>query len=211
MGISDRKKREKEKRRNDIIDAAEKVFFSKGKAQSTMDDIAEEAELSKGTLYLYFKSKEDLYLAINIRGLHILEDIFKNSVKEVETGLDKVRAIGRAYYRFSQEYSDYFNALMYFDSAEMTQSHDNINETEWIHKELDPLDILIDAIRQGHNDGSIQKKYDPVKTSVILWGQSTGIIQLLLAKGEHLQEEHGIDMKELIEYYFDTIIEFLAN
>jgi TetR/AcrR family transcriptional regulator len=50
MGITERKEREKEQRRNAIIDAAEKIFFTKGMDNSTMDDVAEEAELSKGTL-----------------------------------------------------------------------------------------------------------------------------------------------------------------
>ena len=61
MGIAERKEREKEQRRKAILDAAEKVFFEKGLKYSTMDDVAEEAELSKGTLYLYFKNKEELF------------------------------------------------------------------------------------------------------------------------------------------------------
>lgn len=211
MGITERKKREKEQRRNDIIDAAEKVFFSKGKANSTMDDVAEEAELSKGTLYLYFKSKEDLYLAINLRGLNILEGLFTKAVMKAETGLEKVRAIGRAYFQYSSEYPDYFNALMYFDSNEMNMAHNSQVDTDWIQKEMDPLDNLIDAIREGHEDGSISKKYDPTKTAIILWGQSSGIIQLALIKGDHLQESHGINKDELINYYFEIIKNFLTD
>ncbi|MEO8168159.1 MAG: helix-turn-helix domain-containing protein, partial [bacterium] len=60
MGIIERKEREKEHRREDIIAAAQKIFFEKGLPSATMDEIAEAAELSKGTLYLYYKSKEDL-------------------------------------------------------------------------------------------------------------------------------------------------------
>ena len=56
MGIAERKEREKLQRRNDIIDAAERLFFQHGFETPTMDDVAREAELSKGTLYLYFKS-----------------------------------------------------------------------------------------------------------------------------------------------------------
>ena len=210
MGISERKKREKDKRRNDIVDAAEKVFFLKGKAIATMDDVAAEAELSKGTLYLYFKNKEDLYLAINIRGLTILENLFKKAIKKAKTGLEKVRAIGRAYFQFSREYSEYFKALMYFDSKEMNFAHNDMIDKDWVHKELDPLDILIDAIREGHEDGSINRKLDPEKTAVILWGQSSGIIQLVLTKGDHLQESHGINKEELIKYYFEIIKQFLV-
>ena len=45
MGVIERREREREQRRNDIIDAAEKVFFSKGRDKTSMDDIAREAEL----------------------------------------------------------------------------------------------------------------------------------------------------------------------
>ena len=64
MGIAERKEREKQQRREEIVQAAEEVFFSKGFEKSTMDDVAEKAELSKGTLYLYFKSKEELLIGI---------------------------------------------------------------------------------------------------------------------------------------------------
>ena len=60
MGTHERKEREKEHRREEILAAAQAVFFEKGLQNSTMDEIAERAELSKGTLYLYYKSKEDL-------------------------------------------------------------------------------------------------------------------------------------------------------
>ncbi|MBD3290820.1 TetR family transcriptional regulator, partial [candidate division KSB1 bacterium] len=96
MGIIERREREKEQRRNDIIDAAERVIFSKGRATSTMDDVAEEAELSKGTLYLYFKSKEELYLAIHLRGLGILKKMFSDAVASRKTGIEKVKAVGEA-------------------------------------------------------------------------------------------------------------------
>lgn len=67
MGIQERKEREKESRKEEIINAAQKIFFEKGLPAATMDEIAEAAELSKGTLYLYYKSKEDLYLAVTMR------------------------------------------------------------------------------------------------------------------------------------------------
>ena len=68
MGVSERKERERERRREDILDAAEKVFFEKGIDLATMEDVALTAELSKATLYLYFSSKEEIYFAIFVRG-----------------------------------------------------------------------------------------------------------------------------------------------
>lgn len=66
-----------EERKAQIINAAEDVFTKKGFDEARMDDIAEETGLSKGTLYLYFKSKDDLIIAI-------LDRIFQREFKAFE-------------------------------------------------------------------------------------------------------------------------------
>ena len=73
MGIQERKERERERRRQQIIVATKKVFSEKGFNKATMDDIAGEAELSPGTLYLYFKNKEELYASLSLRILQYLQ------------------------------------------------------------------------------------------------------------------------------------------
>ncbi len=84
MGIHERKKREKEERRQVIMSAARKILSEKGFEKSTMEDIANEAELSPGTLYLYFKKKNDLFASLTIRVLQYLnkklEDIINNTL-----------------------------------------------------------------------------------------------------------------------------------
>jgi AcrR family transcriptional regulator len=72
MGIQERKEREKERRRQQIIVAAKRVFTKKGLSKTTMEDIAKESELSPGTLYLYFKNKEELYASLSLRILQFL-------------------------------------------------------------------------------------------------------------------------------------------
>ena len=72
MGIQERKEREKERRRQQIIVAAKRIFSKKGLSKTTMEDIANESELSPGTLYLYFKNKEELYASLSLRILQFL-------------------------------------------------------------------------------------------------------------------------------------------
>ena len=67
MGIQERKEREKERRRQQIIVAAKRVFSGKGFNKATMEDIAKEAELSPGTIYIYFKNKDELYASLSLR------------------------------------------------------------------------------------------------------------------------------------------------
>ena len=73
MSITSRREREKQKRQNDIINAAEKVFFAKGYDNVTMDEIAKEAEVNKALLYYYFKNKEALFFAVNLYGVKMLK------------------------------------------------------------------------------------------------------------------------------------------
>lgn len=64
MSTTARREREKQQRRESIVDAAEKLFFSKGYDDVSLDDIAQEAELNRATIYLYFENKEDLCFAV---------------------------------------------------------------------------------------------------------------------------------------------------
>ena len=117
MGIAERKEREKQRRRNDIIDAAERIFFARGFSGATMDEVAEEAELSKGTLYLYFRSRDDLQFAIFMRGMDLLMKMMNQRLKPQEDGYHNLLAMAWAFIRFSREYPDYFRLFMHFESS----------------------------------------------------------------------------------------------
>lgn len=76
LGIAERKQREKENqqrvRRKQILDAAKRVFHTRGFSSATVEDIAKEAELSPAALYLYFKNKDDIYVSLNLQLLEYL-------------------------------------------------------------------------------------------------------------------------------------------
>ena len=72
MGIQERKERERDRRRQQIMIAATRVFSEKDFNKATMEDIAKEAELSPGTLYLYFKNKDELFASLSLRILHYM-------------------------------------------------------------------------------------------------------------------------------------------
>jgi AcrR family transcriptional regulator len=117
MSIAERKEREKEQRRSDILEAAEKLFFSRGYDNVSMDDIAKEVELNKATLYLYFKNKEALFFAIVLRGVKILTTLVKENVEKAPTGSEKLWEIGHAYFSFVKRYPDYNRVYNYFYSG----------------------------------------------------------------------------------------------
>ncbi len=85
MGIKERKERERERRKQQIIVAAKRVFSEKGFNRATMEDIAREAELSPGTLYLYFKNKEELYASLSVRILQYINIRMEHVVTAEDT------------------------------------------------------------------------------------------------------------------------------
>ena len=119
MGIAERKEREREQRRKDIINAAEHIFFSRGFDNATMDEVADMAELSKGTLYLYFKSKEDLQFALFMRGSDVLMDLMKKRLNEDNDGYTNLLLLAETFIAFSRSHRDYFDLFMHFQSSRM--------------------------------------------------------------------------------------------
>ncbi len=205
MGISERREREKEQRRNDIIDAAEKEFFSKGLSNATMDGVAEAVELSKGTIYLYFKSKEDLYLAIIRRGIMMLQQSFVAASFAHEKGIDKVEAIGRAFFEFCKTNPDHFHAMLYFESAGFPHDAESGYAAECYSESNNALEVTARAVQAGIDDGTMRSDLDPIKTAMTLYGVSVGLLQTAVLRGEMMREHHNLDPEELIEYFFELI------
>jgi AcrR family transcriptional regulator len=190
MGISERKEREKLRRRNDIIDAAEKVFFEKSFEQATMDDVAQQAELSKGTLYLYFRNKEELQYAIKMRATIQLKEMFLDAVDQNTPGYRMIEQIGRTFIRFSQEHQQYFVSMMEFEGKDL--EHLNLDDpfiAEFIEQHS-PMYFFIDAVKKGQQDGSIRDDIPPHVIAHNLWGMTTGVLQLI-SNQKTVIEKHG--------------------
>lgn len=184
MGIQERKEREREQRRNDIIDAAEALFFARGINNTTMDEVAEAAELSKGTLYLYFRSKEDLHYAICLRGLDTMAAELQQAFDDELTGAENALATAQAYLDFVDRYPDYFNAIMSFESSGL-ENVDPENRDHILRPDS-PLMVFVKVIEQGGRDGSIRQDIPARELAVMLWSQVNGVLQFLKYKSSFL-------------------------
>ena len=203
MGVAERRWREKEQRRNTIMDAAERVFFAKGADNATMDEVAETAELSKGLLYHYFKNKHDLCHAIVHRGLQVLQQFFDRAIRTHERGIEQVRAIGESYIQFSREYPYYYNLMAWFE-AERSESSDPESFEMACEKEGgQAIQLVAQAVQNGIDDGSIHPDLDPMVTAVNLWGQTHGLIQVASYKDAH--QRYKVDADTLLQTGLDLI------
>lgn len=198
MGTKQRKAREKKHRREQILNAAEHIIFSKGIDNATMDEIAKKAELSKGSLYLYFKNKTDLYLAVSLRGSEILHKRFAGVLTKDLTGREMLKQMGEQYITFVKDNPGYYNAFMYYESQ---CSVDYLAESEVADKCEEAIQeaftYTVRALQIGMQDGTVDSIYDPRELAIQIWGSVRGLIQLCHMKesGHRLRVLNDLDME----------------
>jgi len=166
MGITERKKREKEQRKNEILDAAETLFFSHEYDDVPMDEIATIAELNKATIYLYFKNKEALFSAIVLRGIRILNKMYRECMETQVPGVTTIALLEETYYRFTRQHPDYQRLIKYYGVERFNKENPGFAE---IQEEFSmSRNFWQDAVREGIDDGTIRNDIDPVLLTICL-------------------------------------------
>jgi AcrR family transcriptional regulator len=204
MGITERKEREKEQRQNLIIDAAERIFFKKGIDNSTMDDVAVEAELSKGTLYLYFKSKEDIQLAIAMRGSEILKEMMQKRLSENKTGYDNLLELAEISIAFSNKHRHYYEFFLFFQSSNFEQL--NLEESRIIKylTEQSPLAIVQECVKKGIADKSLRTDIPADVFAATLWSQLLGVMIVMNYK-RNIYKMFGLNAEDIIKTHLELV------
>jgi len=206
MGIKERKEREKERRRQQIIVAAKRVFSEKGYTRTTIEDIAHEAELSPGTLYLYFKNKEELFASLSLRILQYLLIRLKEVDIDTENGgrfkLDPLKKVLLDVYAFDPD------ALINLFHLQSSETLKNLSETLLI--ELNALtrkanSSLAAIFTDGINNGAFQRTHSPIVLADILWSLFSGVI-LWEASKKAVNEK-----KDFLEQTLSTAFEIFEN
>lgn len=202
MSIEERREEEKEQRRRTIVDAAETVLREKDRDDMTMADIAEEARLSRSLLYVYFEDMEDILLGVTLRGLRWSRKQYEDAIADNDIGVLQLRGIGDAYIRFSQEKPVYFDLVAEFElrpdkDAEADDAPKRLKQC--LAEDERRFELMIHAIQNGIDDGSIRGDLDPVETAITLWGFTHGLIRLLAKKGEEIEEEASLRPETIFE------------
>jgi TetR/AcrR family transcriptional regulator len=185
MAISERKQREKKQRRESMIDAAEMLFFKNGYDNVSMKDIADEVELNRATIYLYFENKEALCFAVILRGMRILNGMIKKNLKRT-TARRMINALGSAYYLFFQMYPQYFQVYNYFQSGRfevddlLNSKNGQQNSSIWDLKEIfkiqrEIFNILLDIIT-SLDKNTISVDMEPKLLAIIILSTLDGMI-----------------------------------
>jgi len=201
MGIQERKQRERERRRQQIIVAAKRVFTEKGFNKATIEDIARNAELSPGTLYLYFKNKEELYASLSLRILQYLAIRVEHVKNETNLGpLEKLDALMNAMYDVYE-----FDPLILINMFHLQSSETLKNLSPALLDELNELTRKsIGTIAELFEDGikkNIFPDQHPMALADIFWSMFSGVV--LLETSKHALNEDNDFLKETLEIAFE--------
>ena len=201
MGIQERKEREKERRRQQIIVAAKRVFSEKGFNKATMEDIAHEAELSPGTLYLYFKNKEELYASLSLRILQYLHIRVEHVNKEDLAPEQKMDALVEAMY---DVYA--FDPLILINMFHLQSSETLKNLSPKLMSEIEELSrksigAIARIFEQGIDSGLFLNRH-PVALADIFWALFSGVI--LWTTSKKIFNEEKDYLKDTLKIAFEV-------
>jgi len=205
-----RREREKEKRRQSILQAARDVFFENGFHRATVDNVAERAEVSKGTVYLYFESKETILA-------HLLLEALDELIKELEQAYvaaeslpadEQLRRLGQAYLHFFKEEPECFRLLMAMDRGRFQDSVTPEIYEQVLSASLEGLGWVMKTIQQGI-DEEVFHCCDVRLAASTLWAMLNGVLELM---NHPLRREMvGMEREALYQAALETVIQGLRS
>ena len=197
---NDRKQKEYDFKRNLIIDAAREIFFEKGFDNSTMADIAKKAGYSKGSIYSYFNSKNEICF-------HIFNAHFEKIITRIKTitnsdlnGLAKLKKIKKVFVNEFLKKSNFSKIIDSFKHHrnQCLQTTKEIEKNSSLTSEINSC--FNDVINAGIKDKSIKANTDSEKLANALWNEENGFFTELKA-----------DDRNNYLYLFDLIIDSIKG
>lgn len=204
----------KEKRYEQIIDAAENVLVKKGYENATYNDFAEAANYNKRTLYLYFADKDDLFAAVTLRILTKLKEHVDANTNQANNGLENVLEMTNAYFSFFLLNKNYYNLIWsfeekYFIFSENKHQSPNINKS--YHLRRKNIQLIYDTYQKGISDGSIIVNQEPLVIITLLWSQTLGVLQLISRGEQTLANNYKLDPRKIFEEHLICVKEKLTR
>jgi len=157
-------------RRSEILDAARRVFARKGFALGIMDEIAREAGIAKGTIYLYFSSKNDVYKALLDHDMRILQESTIERIGSAATLRDKIRAFLLTRLENADARRAFFRIM---DSERSNLTMTRRQYRDFLHE---PVQLLSDAIQAAVRSREI-RAIDPERAAWLIADAVRGAIQ----------------------------------
>ncbi|WP_441958675.1 TetR/AcrR family transcriptional regulator [Mycolicibacterium houstonense] len=194
--LSDRAQRRRMRTAGPIMDAAERLFAVKGLTRTTVDEIATAADVSVGTVYFHFESKDGLYLALVERALDVNEE-YMARVDRDSGPFDRVLQSGDCYLRFFLDHPDKFRIVV-LRVLEPSSGGTLEDAERRIAARVRRIVGNVEADLAEARDAGLIRDVDVPTTMQFLWGAWNGVIALALRQDDlalsFTQLEHCLEL-----------------
>jgi len=192
--------------KDNILDAAGELFQKQGVEGTTMDQIARKAEYSKATIYVYFKSKEEIYYYVMLKGMQELLNRINAGIETGEGVVKQYRAICREMVRFGNEHPFQFQALIETIAVD-PESRRELPVLEEIYQVGEQInDEICKVFLAAREEGVLREGLDILQTGFTLWASLTSVIRMANSKVEYIEQRMQMTKAEFLEGSFEILL-----
>jgi AcrR family transcriptional regulator len=182
VSVKERHHRERKARRQAILDAAASVFAERGLEGATVEMVAREAEVATGTIYLYFCSRDDLYLNLLYEGTMELRRRYIE-IKQRSLGpLVELHAMAKAYVGYLNETRGFFMRQIAVSTQNMRKTLKRKAELDIFHRTdaltREVLNLWTATVKRVHGAGLMRGSLGVDQTAAMLWASLSGVFML---------------------------------
>lgn len=213
MSKSNRKMKDIENRRNEILDAVEQIYEKGNFETATMDDIAKEAEFTKQTLYNYFKGKEEIMASIYVRAANKINQMIKSKLDEKESmsGYEKLDLMRIVFTEIAVKKPFYTKMMSIYQLKDLREFKDLGIYDEIMTKNANLTNYMSDCITKGIQDGSISKNTDVQSGVLFLRALILGAVSMIVYNEEYMRQELNLTPLEALTSIFEFSMKAFIN
>ncbi len=181
----------KEARRRAILQAARQVFARKGYDPATLEAVAREAGLAKGTLYLYFRDKEDLFFQVVLATLEDLQDCIREQGQRQEGALRKLRAVAAGQFTFFLRHRDTLQLFAPFSNPGLARLHKRLIGP-MMEKWNAHVQRVTALVEEGQREGDVRRDLEARHIALAFIGMTSQASQALVRRDETSEAPEGM-------------------
>lgn len=205
MGTKERKEKERQQRKEQILSAAIDLVEEKGFEKTTMDEIADRAELSKGTLYLYFRDKSALHQTIKKKGLTLIHNEFQKILQDDITGAQIVRKMALTFLDFIMQNATFTRAMVLYEHSREDDTEVRQVSSDCTELQNEVFMLIIRGLQIGIQDGSIYTRLQPKILGLHIVFELQGLLHFYI-KGHKgplpgFIEEQNMTIQQLLDQF----------
>ncbi|MEM9886579.1 MAG: TetR/AcrR family transcriptional regulator [Bacteroidota bacterium] len=193
--------KEKDIRKQQILNSAEVVLQQKGLSGLSISSVAKEAKLAQGTLYLYFKKKEEIIAQLTVRSREQLLQLFHDSIAASDDPLEQLKNILLAHFRFFKENKLYHDLVSFYEvnaeeaePIELQQASQNITS------------LVVSVLDRAKIQGLVRANLNASEFTYIVWGTCNGMVQLIDMRSAILEKDLNKSSSDVYASYVDFVI-----